>query len=104
MYWAKIIYRCLSVIVACNYFAFRVELFEQEYENNHPVYPTTIAIVNPSLNWETFDKDNAPKAYRINLETSLTLICKATDRLQPQAPFIFTSEPIRDKSPPSYIF
>jgi len=80
-----------------------VELFEDEYEANHPVLPTDLAFTVSSLNWETFDKDNAPTAFVIHPETSILFLCFATDQPVTAIPDLQPFEIIRDKSPPSYL-
>jgi len=100
----KLAVRALPIALACNYFAFRVELFEEEYEKNNPVSDVSTGQVTfsaPTLNWETFDKDNAPKAVKVEPWISLVLLAKA-----PEEVFYFRVIPrqyqlIRDKSPPS---
>ena len=57
------IYRFVALLLASNYFAFQVELFEDEYEANHPRTYETCSITQPTLTWESFDKENAPKAF-----------------------------------------
>ena len=97
-------WQIFTLVFAWNYFAFRVELFDDEYEQNHPA-PTPAsegpAFSLPSLTWETFDKDNAPKAVRVEPVITLTLLAGTPDEQ-----FHFRVIPrhyqlIRDKSPPS---
>src|SRR5258708_18792176 len=64
-------YRSLSLLIALNYFAFRVELFKDEEVQNH-IQPSTADSIAPStLNWESFDKDNAPKAFTFDCEIQI---------------------------------
>jgi hypothetical protein len=95
--------RALALLLACNYFAFRVELFSDEFEENHPTtgpYPSQPAFSRQTLNWETFDKDNAPKAISVNPWISLEIVSTIADeplvsKLLPRG-----VQTIRDKSPP----
>ena len=99
----KLAGRVSALLLACNYFAFRVELFSDEYEQNHPATGSTSsqpAYARQTLNWETFDKDNAPKAISVNAWISLKLIASIPDehlfsKLLPRE-----LQTIRDKSPP----
>ena len=97
------LWRILSLLLACNYFAFRTELFSEEFERDNPqsdVGAQHASFNLPSLNWETFDKDNAPKAITVKPWISLTLL----GNLPPDAlPCKIVPQPrlvIRDKSPP----
>lgn len=91
---------CIAFILACNYFAFQGELFESEYEENHPSPPKTLSLSRSSTNWESFDKENAPQAFYV--DAGLHLDCLLV--LQPVRSFESLSDPpfqpIRDKSPP----
>lgn len=93
-------YGTTAFILALNYFAFQVELFEDEYEANHPRSYTTSSISQPSVTWESFDKENAPKAFVckpfIQLSMLYTLAVTFGPVLEPGAQF----QPVRDKSPP----
>ena len=90
----------LAAAVAVNYFAFRVELFEEEYESNSPKLPDRLSYSKYSTNWETFDKDNAPKAFSFSGEAKIEFICfterEPREILESYGP----CEPVRDKSPP----
>jgi hypothetical protein len=70
---SHLIFRLLSLVVALNYFAFRCELFSDEDAENHPVHDPGSTFSTPSLNWETFDKDNAPKAFVVNATAPIHL-------------------------------
>jgi hypothetical protein len=96
--------RFISILIALNYFSFRVELFEEEAEANQPgAIPTHLAFSAYSVNWETFDKDNAPKAFVINPSINIFVIgiIPATNNIV--CCDIPDYEPIRDKSPPAYL-
>ena len=93
-------WRLLALLVACNYFAFRTELFESEYNENHPFHYTTSSITLPSLNWETFDKDNAPKAFTIVLGHQIEFLFTIHVIRKPVQHSYQPYQPVRDKSPP----
>lgn len=94
---------CAAVLVACTYFAFRVELFDGESEAHERDVPHGLALVAPSLSWETFDKDNAPQAFTIVVLTAFD----ASFALPPAPELcrqdILPYQPVRDKSPPSSV-
>ena len=91
----------IALLLACNYFAFRVELCKDEYDRNHPNKHDGISFSSPSLNWETFDKDNAPKAFRFTGEVRIECISQVESNLQRISPHLKPFSPVRDKSPPS---
>jgi len=90
----------VSILMACTYFAFRVELCEEEYEAHHHPFPDILAFASSSLTWESFDKDNAPQAFHIEVETRRQLLCSIEP--QKRSPFQdnLPYQPVRDKSPP----
>ena len=104
MNWHAAVFKLLALVVAYNYFAFRVELFDDEYTANHPVHANSNSITTPGTNWETFDKDNAPKALSISAEVQIVLLGFVQQPLtilpQDSAPY----QPVRDKSPPINFF
>ena len=95
-----IIYRVAALVLSFNYFFFQVELFEQEYEANHPTKPDHCSISIHALSWESFDKDNAPQPYVFNIGQQIDCIfilgTVHAIRLSP----VTRHDPIRDKSPP----
>jgi hypothetical protein len=93
--------RVLAALVAFTYFGFRTELFRKEYEENHPAQNGFSGITTLSLNWETFDKDNAPKAFVFSAVVPMLLLGVCT---RPARTFLVDLSPrtlIHDKSPPS---
>ena len=90
------------LFLAANYFCFRVELFEHEVEANHRTVDThEHGIGTQTVNWETFDKDNAPKAFVVNTEIHFQILHIAA---VPTIPFFIhqvDNDLIRDKSPPT---
>ncbi len=57
------IHAASAVILAGAFFSFQIELFDAEWEANHP--PVSTSITSPSTTWESFDKDNALKAFAL---------------------------------------
>jgi hypothetical protein len=99
----KLVGRALAFLLAFNYFAFRVELFSEEFEQNHPridSHSPQPSWSRQTLNWETFDKDNAPKAISVNAWISLELVCTVTVEPLFSKPLPRRVQTIRDKSPP----
>ena len=96
-----VLFQSLAVLLACNYFAFRVELFSEEYERAHPARTNLPSISAVSLTWETFDKDNAPKAFVVHPATAIVLLFRATQTVAVAIPFCSLFTLARDKSPPS---
>ncbi len=99
----RICFRFVAALLACTYFAFRVELFEEEYEQNHPQQsgtPAQPSITLPSLNWETFDKDNAPKAIVVTLAAIFIVLQLARSDRAPRCLLPARVHVVRDKSPP----
>lgn len=94
------LYNCVAALLATNYFAFQVEVFEEEYEANHRSVSPDPAIGSPTVTWESFDKTNAPKAFVFNAEVSIILLLNlehlSTPFLAPRIPVGL----VRDKSPP----
>lgn len=90
-----------ALLLACTYFAFRVELFEEEFEAHQREMPSGIAWTAPTLSWETFDKENAPQAFSVQVlcaaQLGLFLPPPPSVPIQDRRPY----QPIRDKSPPS---
>jgi hypothetical protein len=95
--------RIIAVLLACTYFLFRTELIWEEREGNSPASVPATGVVSlslPSTNWETFDKDNAPKAFRINPLLPLGLLSLIPHEVLP--PRIIDEQPTEpsNKSPP----
>ena len=102
--WRSFAHSCIALILASNYFAFQVELFDGEYEANHPSHsdPTSSSITQPSLGWETFDKDNAPKAFVVNTDFIVEVLCVLPVEIGNEHPPHIQFFHLRDKSPPSH--
>jgi len=96
----RILFRFIAIVLALTYFGFRTELLEREYDEAHPKTDGACAITGSSLNWETFDKDNAPQAFTFTvsfpIEPLTTLALVPSFDPTGYLPFRLT----RDKSPP----
>ena len=90
----------VSCVLAITYFSFRVELFEDEYEESHPNQVNGNFISVPTLNWETFDKDNACAAFVFDARLRGESFSMVTTEF-PQEHYTYLQfHPVRDKSPP----
>jgi hypothetical protein len=90
----------IALLLAVNYFSFQVEFDEEEYLQHHRPMWHTLSLDKPTLNWETFDKTNAPKAFVLTAEITFTLLHILPIQVPP-SPFVsFQPTIIRDKSPP----
>ena len=103
MRWRIITYQFCSILIALNYSAFRMELFQDENSENHPHAQSTVSFTFPSLNWETFDKDNASKAFVFDAHIQIQPIeffpPEHREQYFPYSPFRL----IHDKSPPAFL-
>jgi len=97
-------YKILLCVVALNYCAFRVEIFEDEYRENHPVVPAGLAFTALSLNWETFDKNNAPEAFAFDAHVAIEPLFQASVLPQVNDIPYEREDLVRDKSPPPSAF
>jgi hypothetical protein len=100
----SLLFTCSAIVLASNYFAFQVELFDAEYEENHPTAPGTASgtctITASSLTWESFDKDNAPQAFVVDACVTLACFHRLPEETALAAVIRPSFERIRDKSPP----
>ncbi len=97
-------WQILAFICAMDYLAFRAELFEDEYEQSHPQLAGCrgeLTITLPSLNWETFDKDNASKAFVVDPEIRLLVVGSLPHVTIPAPAERPAAGLVRDKSPPT---
>ena len=95
----------ISLIVALNYFSFRVELFDREEEASHPnALFSGLTISSPTVNWESFDKDNAPCAFTVSTAIHVELLSRIHHPPQVHHREFSPFHPVRDKSPPSTSF
>lgn len=97
-------YKILLFVVALNYCAFRVEIFEDENRENHPVIPAGLAYTAISLNWETFDKNNAPEAFAFDAIVAIEPLFQISQPPQLNNIPYEREELVRDKSPPPSAF
>jgi len=96
----RLAWHVIALVLAANYFAFQVELFDDEYEANHPKTSGACSVTASVFTWESFDKENAPKAFRFEpvVESRPLFVLPA-----PQAPAVHpfrVPHTVRDKSPP----
>ena len=90
----------MALALACNYFAFQVELFDSEYEANHPRLAQAPSFSSPSLTWESFDKENASQAFVFDADIQIQFLFQF--RFEPLTSLLPHTQyhPVRDKSPP----
>ncbi len=91
----------VALTLAVVYFLFQVEPFEEEFLENHRGPADELAFAKPSVNWESFDKSNAPKAFTVDPCIAihiLQVVSIVNEILDPYSP---PSHPVRDKSPPA---
>jgi hypothetical protein len=97
----KFSYRLIALLLACNYFAFQTEVFEDEYAEQHPAPTTQTTFASPTLGWESFDKDNAPPPFTFNLAMlALEIVWQLADEPDSEPYYYKPLFTIRDKSPP----
>jgi hypothetical protein len=94
-------FRLVAFILATNYFCFQVEIFEDEYEKNNPLPSSVPTFAPSSLNWETFGKTNAPKAFVHAVPIEYILLCLCPAKLGEELPASVPFRVIRNNSPPS---
>jgi hypothetical protein len=92
--------RGVAFILSLNYFCFQVEVFEEEYEANHPAQTGSAAVSSPSLTWESFDKDQAPQPFVFDAATTFERLATLEEPSSPIPPAHIPKDLIRDKSPP----
>jgi hypothetical protein len=99
MTW-RLALRVVALVLACDYFAFQVELFDDEYQANHPRTSDSSSVTGSAFTWESFDKENAPEAFTVDPWIEIRpLFVLTTERPLPLPPVVALG-PIRDKSPP----
>ena len=99
MKW-RLALRIIALVLAADYCAFQVELFDDEYEANHPRTSETGSITGPVFTWESFDKENAPEAFVVDPQIEIRPLFSIGAEAPPSVPSVPRSEPVRDKSPP----
>ncbi len=95
-----LLHRSTALILALNYFFFQVELSEEEYEANHPKHSDEPSCTSPSLNWETFDKTNAPQAFVFDAGFKIDFLFQLPSPQCRELPAHPQFRLPRDKSPP----
>jgi hypothetical protein len=101
MKW-RLAYQLIAVVLVADYFAFQVEIFDDEYEANHPRTSVSSSITGPFFTWESFDKENAPPAFVIDPFIEFRPLFRVIAEPAPPVPPCTTWEPVRDKSPPLF--
>lgn len=97
----RILHLSVATTLAITYFLFQVEPFEDEYRESHPAHMDGWSLSKPTLNWESFDKTNAPKAFVVDPVVPPVLVA-IIDRADREIdPLICPARPVRDKSPPA---
>lgn len=99
MKW-RLAYSLLALVLAADYFAFQVELFDDEYEANHPRTSDSSSITGSAATWESFDKENAPEAFTVDPRFEVRALIRIPDIPTPSLPAHIGRPPARDKSPP----
>jgi len=90
----------VAVTLAIVYFLFQTEPFEEEYKASHPVSTGAASLSTPSVNWESFDKTNAPQAFTFDAGVSSVPLGVVADAEPVRNIFRPPVHPVRDKSPP----
>jgi hypothetical protein len=98
----RLAYQLIALVLATNYFAFQAELFDDEYEANHPRRSETSAITAPVFTWESFDKENAPQAFIVDPQIEIRPLFQIIHEQTPPVPSFTPRAPVRDKSPPLF--
>ncbi|MBI5215978.1 MAG: hypothetical protein HY960_09500 [Ignavibacteriae bacterium] len=90
------------LLMAFNYFAYQVELFEEEHKEKYRELSSVVSFASFGVTWESFGKTSAQKAFVYLVDVQITLLGllpkEDISNLHTHPPF----ELIRDKSPPSY--
>jgi hypothetical protein len=90
----------VAIILACNYFAFQVELFEDEYEASHGKPDQSSSLAGPLLTWESVDKDYVQEPFVFDAIVQFDLLFTIpSESRAPEWPGV-EFHPVRDKSPP----
>jgi hypothetical protein len=104
--WIGVVRQCsffqiVAFVLAVNYFSYQVEFDEKEYLENHRQLSNTLSFAPPSVNWETFDKSNAPKAFVVEVIDKVSLLIVLPPAISENDEFYPQYTAIRDKSPPT---
>lgn len=98
-----VVHALAAAVVACTYFAFRVELFDEEFESHFRDFPNGLALTGPTLSWESFDKENAPQAFTVSVLTAFERSFAMPPAPEISRQDILPFQPVRDKSPPPIV-
>ncbi len=102
MKFRRLSYSLIALILATNYLAFQAELFDDEYEANHPKRADKPCITVAGLNWESFDKDTAPQAFTFDAGLRTEFLFPLPSLVLVEFVPFESFKVIRDKSPPSF--
>lgn len=94
-------FQIVALVLAVNYFSYQVEFDEEEYLENHRQLSDTLSFARPSVNWETFDKSNAPKAFVVEVIDKVSLLIVLPPAISENHETYPQYITIRDKSPPT---
>jgi hypothetical protein len=91
----------LAFLLALNFFLFHLEVFEEEYEREHPKNLGVPSLVQPPQTNEAGDKENAQAAFIIeSFPALLELTWEFPAPLFLLRPSFAPFQLVRDKSPP----
>jgi hypothetical protein len=96
----RFLHRIAALFLACIFFLFQTELDHEEYLRNHRQVSSAPSIAAPSLTWETFDKQNAPKAFVVVVDSDGFCLVMPYTNPGINLPPSVSVHPVRDKSPP----
>jgi len=94
-------HRAIALALATLFFVFQTELDHEEYLQHHRQLSAVPAFAAPSLTWETFDKENAPKAFIVTVDRGIACLLLPHVESRILLPPSVSVHPVRDKSPPS---
>lgn len=97
---ASIFRQGAALLLAATYFCFQVEPFEEEYLGHRRGPADELAFAKPSVDWETYDKSNAPKAFTVDPCAGIGIVRIVAGRDEALDPCCPPWHPVRDKSPP----
>ncbi len=91
------------LLMAFNYFAYQVELFEEEHKEKQREMSSVISFAPYSITWETFGKTSAQKAFVHIVDVQITFLGVLPPQHFNNVPSHSPFEIIRDKSPPELL-
>ncbi|MBI3193112.1 MAG: hypothetical protein HYZ34_01440 [Ignavibacteriae bacterium] len=91
------------LLMAFNYFAYQVELFEEEHKEKHREMSSVVSFAPFGVTWETFGKTSAQKAFVHIVDVQITFLGVLPPQYINNIPSLCPFEIIRDKSPPELL-